>query len=62
MKKKVLATVVTLALSAMVLAGCGSSQEPATASYEETGPAVYADEAQHGAGHIGRLGRRYRRK
>ncbi len=46
MKKKVLATVVTLALSAMVLAGCGSSQEPATASYEETGPAVYADEAE----------------
>ncbi len=46
MKKKVLATVVTLALSTMVLAGCGSSQEPATASYEETGPAVYADEAE----------------
>ena len=46
MKKKVLATVVTLALSAMVLAGCGSSQEPATASYEETGPAVYADEVE----------------
>ncbi len=46
MKKKVLATVVTLALSAMVFAGCGSSQESATAaSYEEsTGPAVYADE------------------
>lgn len=45
MKKKVLATVVTLALSAMVLAGCGSSQESAAASYEEsTGPAVYADE------------------
>ncbi len=46
MKKKVLATVVTLALSTMVLAGCGSSQEPATASYEETGPAVYADEVE----------------
>ena len=46
MKKKVLATVVTLALSAMVFAGCGSSQESAAAaSYEEsTGPAVYADE------------------
>lgn len=46
MKKKTIVTILTLALSAMVLAGCGSSQEPATASYEETGPAVYADEAE----------------
>lgn len=46
MKKKTVVTILTLALSAMVLAGCGSSQEPATASYEETGPAVYADEAE----------------
>lgn len=44
MKKKTIVTILTLALSAMVFAGCGSSQEPATASYEETGPAVYADE------------------
>ena len=46
MKKKTIVTILTLALSAMVFAGCGSSQESATAaSYEEsTGPAVYADE------------------
>ena len=46
MKKKTIVTILTLALSAMVFAGCGSSQESAAAaSYEEsTGPAVYADE------------------
>lgn len=46
MKKKTVVTILTLALSAMVFAGCGSSQESAAAaSYEEsTGPAVYADE------------------
>lgn len=39
-------TILTLALGAMMLAGCGSSQESGvTANYEEsTGPAVYADE------------------
>lgn len=47
MKKKTVVTILTLALSAMVFAGCGSSQESAAAaSYEETGPAVYADEAE----------------
>lgn len=54
MKKKVLATVVTLALSTMALAGCGSGQESATAaSYDEsTGPAVYADEVDDGPAEI----------
>ena len=45
MKRKIL-TVLLATIAYTTLVGCGSSQEPATASYEETGPAVYADEAE----------------
>lgn len=54
MKKKTVVTILSLALSAMVLAGCGSSQEPAPAAdYEEpTYAAAYADEVDEGPAEI----------
>lgn len=46
MKTRFLTAVVTLALGATMLGGCGRSQEPSPANEVSTGPAVYADEVE----------------